>query len=338
MKGIDHGQQGEGVGHLDCLLPLFRELNGLKRVRVAGKDGSWAERLFVRAWARLIAEEDVGQVAREETASAVVATLLAGIDAEVLAAGGIPTKARLEILQRAFDAASHPLSPELAESLRATLTDEPIRKPTAAVPPFVRLLAMQPRAGATRPGYPRVMLEPAENHAEHCAVVAVNGVLAAGVFGADPAGPFLTGLAHHLHNVYLPDAGDAGDSLLGEHQRPLMENCRARALQELPEFLHEPTRHCLTAVYRADTPEARAFQAADSMDRVLEMEWHARSAAFTLEIALGEMDIIHPGPVQAFQLEVMRALRLKRGDAPARGAPAGNGRSPERTPAPGKPF
>ncbi len=80
----------------------------------------------------------------------------------------------------------------------------------AAVPPFVPLLAAQPRAGATRPGHPRVILEPAENHAEHCAVVAVNGVLAAGVFGADPAGPFLTGLAHHLHNAYLPDAGDAG--------------------------------------------------------------------------------------------------------------------------------
>ena len=310
MNGVDHGPPAEEVAHLDRLLPLFRELNGLKRVRVAGKDGSWAERLFVRAWARLIAAEDVARVAREETASAVVATLLAGIDAQVLADGGLPAEARREILHRAFDTACHPLSPASAESLRAAVTAEPVRPPAPAVPPGVRLLAAQPRAGATRPGYPRVVLEPAENHAEHCAVVAVNGVLAAGVFGADPAGPFLTGLAHHLHNAYLPDAGDAGDSLLGEHQRPLLENCRARALQELPAFLHEPIRRGLTAVYRADTPEARAFQAADSVDRVLEMEWHARSAAFTLETALGEMDIIHPGPVQAFQLEVMRALRL----------------------------
>ena len=156
-----------------------------------------------------------------------------------------------------------------------------------------------------------MVLEPSENHAEHCAVVAVNGVLAAGVFGADPAGPFLTGLAHHLHNAYLPDAGDAGDTLLGEHQRPLLEHFRAQALWELPVFLHDPVLQSLTAVYRADTPEARAFQAADSVDRVLEMEWHARSAAFTLEVALGEMDIIHPGPVQTFQLEVMRALGWK---------------------------
>ncbi len=311
MKGSDHGQQTEGAGHLDRLLPLFRELNGLKRIRVAGKNGSWAERLFVRVWARLVAQENIGQVAREETASAVVATLLAGIDAEVLAAGAVPAGARLEILQRAFDTACHPLSPALADTLRAALTGEPTRQPTSAVPPFVLSLATQPRAGATRPGRPRVLLEPTENHAEHCAVVAVNGVLAAGVFGADPAIPFLTGLAHHLHNAYLPDAGDAGDSLLGEYQRPLMETFRAQALQELPAFLHEPIQHGLTAVYRADTPEARAFQAADSIDRVLEMEWHARCAAFTLETALGEMDIIHPGPVQAFQLEVLRALGLQ---------------------------
>ena len=301
----------QGVDDLAGLLSVFRELNGLKRVRVAGKSGSWAERFFVRAWARLIGGEDVGQIAREETASAVVATLLAGIDAEVLAAGGISAGARLEIRQRAFDAACHPVAPALAASLRATLTGDPAREPTAAVPSCLRLLAAQPRAGATRPGHPRVMLEPAENHAEHCAVVAVNGVLAAGIFDADPARPFLTGLAHHLHNAYLPDAGDAGDSLLGEHLRPLMERCRASALQELPVFLHEPICHSLTAVYRADTPEACAFQAADSVDRVLEMEWHARSAAFTLHTALGEMDIIHPGPVQAFQLEVIRATGLK---------------------------
>ena len=301
----------DGDDHLGPLLPLLRELNGLKRIRVAGKKGSWAECLFVRAWTRLIAEEDIGLVAREETAAALVATLLAGIDAAVLADGGVPPDARREILQRAFDAACHPLPPALAGSLRAALTDEPIRPPTAPLPPFVPLLAAQPRAGATRPGHARVMLEPAENHAEHCAVVAVNGVLAAGVFGADPAGPFLTGLAHHLHNAYLPDAGDAGDALLGEHQRPLLEHYRARALQELPVFLHAPIRQCLTTVYRADTPDARAFQAADSVDRVLEMEWHARSAAFTLETALGEMDIIHPGPVQAFQMEIMRAMRFK---------------------------
>ena len=290
------------------LLPLFRELNNLKRLRVAGRQGSLAERLFVRAWGQLLVGEDLGEVALEETARAVVATLLAGIDAEVLRDGGMDETERREVAERAFDAVARAVEPALGARLREALTSEDLPAPLSTPPAFVTRLAAQPRAGATRPGHPRVVLEPAENHAEHCAVVAINGVLAAGVFGADPAGPFLTGLAHHLHNAYLPDAGDAGDVLLGERLKPLMEAFRTRSLMELPEFLHASVRGSLEAVYRADYPEARAFQAADSLDRVLEMEWHARSAAFTLEVALGDMDIIHPGPVQAFQMEVMRAV------------------------------
>ncbi len=311
MQTAGTGQAGDDTDRLASLLPLFRELNGLKRIRAAGKPGSWAERLFVRAWSRLVAGENPGQIAREEAAAAVAAILLGEIDAIVLAAGQVTSEARREIFQRAFDAAARPLQPALAAALRVTLTGEPTHHPAVGLPPFVPLLTAQPRAGATRPGFPRAILEPAENHAEHCAMVAVNGVLAAGVFGADPAVPFLTGLAHHLHNAYLPDAGDAGDVLLGEHHRPLLEHFRFQALQEIPVSLHESIQHGLTTVYRADTAEARAFQAADSVDRVLEMEWHARSAAFTLEVALGEMDIIHPGPVQAFQLEVMRAMRFR---------------------------
>ncbi len=299
-----------GTAGLADLLPLFRELNHLKRIRVAGKTGSWAERAFLRAWGRLVAGDDLRAVALSETARAVAATLLAGIDASTLAAGGVPGEVRRDIFQRAFDAASRPLAPGFATSLRETLAAEPASSP-ALVPTFVPLLAGQPRAGATRPGHPRVVLEPAENHAEHCAIVALNGVLAASVFSADPAVPFLTGLSHHLHNARLPDAGDAGDALLGEHLRPLMETFRAMALEELPPAMRDPVRDSLKAVYRADAPEARAFQAADSLDRALEMEWHARSAAFTLDVALGDMDIIHPGPVQAFQLEVMRAVGWK---------------------------
>ena len=299
---------GAEAGALADLLPLLRELNHLKRIRVAAATGSWAERAFTRAWGRLAAGHDLEQVAREETARAVAATLLAGIDAEVLRAGGVDGSARREIMRRAFDAAARPLAPAFAGTLRETLASETPHPAPVPVPAFVGLLARQPRAGATRPGRGRVVLEPAENHAEHCAVVAFNGVLAASVFGADPALPFLAGLSHHLHNARLPDAGDAGDVLLGEHLRPLMETFRAAALAELPPGLQEAARGSLDVVFRADSPEARAFQAADSLDRVLEMEWHARSAAFMLDVALGDMDIIHPGPVQAFQREVMRAV------------------------------
>ena len=311
------------------LLPLFRELNDLKRIRVADRDDSIAQRLFGRSWSRLLAGEPPQTVAMSETARAVVAARLAGIDAQVLADGGLNENERLEVLRRAFDAVASDLPAEFAARLRAQLSEKSadsltIREPPTSgierksgggeeaggAPKFVELLACQPRAGATRPGKQRVVLEPTESHAEHCGIVAVNGALAASLYDADVGQAFLTGLSHHFHNAYLPDAGDAGDALLGAHHAPMMERFRERALGQLPHDLSKMARASLDSVYRADTPESRAFQVADSLDRVLEMEWHARSAEFTLSVALEEMDIIHPGPVQAFQLEIMREAGL----------------------------
>lgn len=321
------------------LLPLFRQLNDLKRIRVAAHDGSIAQRLFRRSWARLISGESLEIVALSETADAVVAAKLAGIDAQVLADGGLTEIERLQVLQRAFDASAHALPAEFAAQLRAQISAKPSGSLTiqgsgnqikersdlrdsdlrateeiareVELPEFVELLAMQPRAGATRPGHARVVLEPTENHAEHCAIVAVNGALASSLYNADVGAAFLTGLSHHLHNAYLPDAGDAGDAFLGEYHAPLMRTFRERSLSQLPTELATKARAALDNVYRADTPASRSFQVADSLDRVLEMEWHARSAAFTLDVALDEMDIIHPGPVQAFQLEIMRDAGFK---------------------------
>ncbi len=315
------------------LLPLLRELNDLKRIRVAAKRGSIAERLFRRSWARLVAGESLETVALSESANAVVAAKLAGIDSQVLADGGLDAPARAQILRAGFDASAAVLPPAFARRLRAQVA--PVMPDSRAIredenrgkrnldfravedyigevemPEFVELLAHQPRAGATRPGKARVVLEPTESHAEHCAVVAVNGVLAAALYGADVSAAFLVGLSHHFHNAYLPDAGDAGDALLGEHHDALMRTFRVRALAQLPSDLAEKARASLDLVYRADSPESKAFQVADSLDRVLEMEWHARSSEFTLSVALEQMDIIHPGPVQAFQLEVMRAAGL----------------------------
>ena len=287
------------------LLPLFRQLNDLKRLRVAGVAGSIAQRLFVRSWARLIAGEPLQTVALSETANAVIAAKLAGIDAQVLSDAGIEADARCQILQRAFDAGADALPPEFAAKLRAQISSDAAQN-VGEIPEFVERLTMQPRAGATRPGRARVVLEPTENHAEHCAIVAVNCALTSSLYHADAGEAFLTGLTHHFHNAYLPDAGDAGDVLLGEFHAPLLRNFRERSIAQLPDELAQKARAALDNVYRADTPASKSFQVADSLDRVLEMEWHARSAEFTLSVALEEMDIIHPGPVQAFQLEIMR--------------------------------
>ena len=294
-----------------ALLPLFRELNDLKRIRVAGKDGSIAERLFLRSWARLVSGEALREVALSETASAVAAARLAGINSEVLAAGGFSAGERLAVLQSGIEAVAGPLDDTLRTALREALRPDPLPEADPkSLPDFASLLSQQPRAGATRPGFRRVVLEPAENHADHCGMVAVYGVLAAPLYGADPAQAFLTGLAHHLHNARLPDAGDAGDVLLGDKLKPLMEAFRNKAIAELPEALHQAVRDAISVVYQSDTPNAEAFQTADVLDRVLEMEWHANSAAFTLSVALEDMDIVHPGPVQAFQQEVMRQAGL----------------------------
>lgn len=294
-----------------ALLPLLRELSDLKRIRVAGRAGSVAERLFLRAWARLAGGEDLETVALTEAAGAVAAARLAGIDAGVLEQGGLPAGERISVLQASLDAVSGPLDPDLRGALRRALSPRPTADPAPQeVPAFARLLAAQPRAGATRPGCRRIVLEPAENHAEHCAIVAVYGVLAAPLYGAAPGDVFLSALSHHLHNARLPDAGDAGDALLDAALRPLMERFRAQAIGELPARMHAPVRASLEAVFRFDTPQSQAFQTADVLDRVLEMEWHAQSAAFTLSVALDDMEIVHPGPVQAFQQQVMHAAGL----------------------------
>lgn len=295
-----------------ALLPLFREMNDLKRIRVSGRAGSLAERLFLRAWGRLAAGEDLRAVALQETAGAVAAARLAGIDAAVLHGAGLPEAEIAAVLRRGFDAVAAALDESLRAELRAVLGAQEDDDGAGAedAPVFAGLLADQPRAGATRPGHARVVLEPAENHAEHCGVVAVYAVLAAPLYGADPALSFLTGLAHHLHNAYLPDAGDAGDVLLGDHWKPTLGRFRRRAMDELDPDLQALVGEALDAVFRSDTPAGKTFQTADVLDRVLEMEWHARSAAFTLRVALHDMDIVHPGPVQAFQQQLVQGVGL----------------------------
>ncbi|HZO68721.1 MAG TPA: hypothetical protein VFB74_27315, partial [Kribbellaceae bacterium] len=144
------------------LIPLLREINDLKRVRAAGIDGTLAARAFRRSWGRLVAGDSPATVALRETAHALVAARLGGIDRPMLTRAGLSGEEATEVLQSAFDAVVEPLDPVLATTLRDHL-NEP--EPAAAEPPaFVRDLERQPRAGATRPGHPRLILEPPESH------------------------------------------------------------------------------------------------------------------------------------------------------------------------------
>lgn len=291
------------------LAPLLAELGDLKRIRVAGRAGSLADTAFTRSWRRLLAGEDLPAVAVDETVRALVAVRLGGVDAAVLAEGGLAPADVSAVLLRAFDDVAAAVPDR--ESLRAAAGHAPV--PDAGrgpVPDFVAALVAQPRAGATCPGRPRLLLEPVESHGDHCLTVAVYAVLLAPLFGADRATAYLLGLAHHLHNAGLPDAGYAGDVLIGEHVQTLMGTYRERALGQLPPEVRAQVQDALPLLAGTRAPESRAFHAADALDRVLQMRQYARAAAFTLDQAVGDLQLVHEGPEQQLQLAVLDAAGL----------------------------
>lgn len=292
------------------LTPLLRELSDLKRLRAAPSGLSLAERGFVRAWSRLQAGEEAQIVALSETARCVAAVRLGAIDAAAMRDCGMAEPAIAAIEGRAFDAVAMPLDPALAATLRAALA-APARQSDAPACEFVTRLVEQPRAGATRPGVGRLVLEPPESHADHCYITAVFAVLAAPLCGARDVAPcFLASLAHHFHNAYLPDGGFAGEELLGPELAPLMARQHARALAQLEAALAARTHAACALLHAPDSPGGLAFQVADVLDRVLQSEHYARAAAFQLADALDDFELVHQGPMQALQTDILTAAGL----------------------------
>ena len=303
---------------LGRLRPLFDALLDLKRIRVSGAAGSLADGLFARAWGALVAGAAPKTVADRTVADALVAVRLGGMTAAVLANHGLTDGEAHAIRAHALDdVAGDALDAPTLGRLRAALGAE---WPGGPAPAFVAALADQPRAGATHPGVPRMVLAPAESHGDHCLAVATFGYLAAPAFGAEPAEPFLTGLAHHLFNASLPDIGHAGDVFLGDDAADrLWRSATDRALATLAEPLAGRVEAAIgltrEAAFARGDPAARAFQAADALDRTLELAWHARSAAFALRDALGPperggLNVVHAGFPQRFQRAVLAAVGL----------------------------
>ena len=288
---------------------LFGELGDLKRIRSAGHHGSIATRLFRAAWAELAGGAPVAEVARRITAQALAAARLADLDRALLVEAGIPAADIAAILCRAVQ----DVSASVPEPLRSALVSAvavPAPGRPGALPRFVARLEDQPRAGVTCPGRPRIVLEPAENHAEHCLVVAVYGVLLARRYGADPAIVFLAALAHHFHNAGMPDAGFTGEMLLGDHLGAVMQHFVDEALGSLEPPLRRRVMEARTCLADAATPEGRAFHAADVIDRVLEIAQHLRAASLTMDVVTGDMALVHDGPVKAFHEAVLAEMRI----------------------------
>ena len=295
------------IRDLDRFASVARDLSELKRFRDQSTADSVAERLFRLCWRRLSGGVSPADLWKPVVADALVATRLGGIDATLLRLLDVDAAQRAEILGNSFDAAVAPLSPEMMRDVRACVGK--IDAGTDA-PSFVDALIRQPRAGATSPGKPRLALEPAESHGDHCLVVAVLGALIALHDGADPGRVFLAGLAHHLHNAMLPDTGFAGEVMLGTALEPIMRRLFARELATLPDVPRRHVEDALLLIVDAGTPEGRAFHAADVIDRVLQAHHHARIAAFTADQALGDLELVHEGPLRPFQAEVLAIVGL----------------------------
>ena len=286
-----------------------RDLSELKRMYDQSSADSVAERLFRSAWAALESGVEPSMVCMRIVADALVATRLAGIDAALLSDMDVDPVARGRILSDSFDDAAASLSPDAMAPARS-MVGMIHAHPAQPLPWFVDALIRQPRAGATSPGKPRLALEPAESHGDHCLVTAVLGALIALHTDADPARVFLAGLAHHLHNAALPDTGFAGEVMLGDSLVPLMRRLTARELATLTPALRVRVEEALRPIAGAGTPDGRAFNAADVIDRVLQAHHHGRAAAFTVDQALGDLELVHAGPLRAFHMDVLSTLDL----------------------------
>ena len=295
-----------GFGPRD--LPLLRELGDLKRIRSADRIGTIAERSFLAGWAALADGAAPAKVMRRTVASCVVAARLGDLDLPKLVELGLSHDEAVAVLHRAWDELAGAVDEPLAGALRAALAEGPL--PAGPVPDFANRQTDQPRAGVTRPGRPRLLLHPAESHAEHCLMVALYATLAAPRYAADPTTVFLVAMAHHLHNASMPDSGFTGEVLLGDHLDGVIERARARGLAELAEPLRGRVAAALEPIARDDTAEARAFHAGDVIDRVLEIEQHLKVARTTMHDVLVTYELVHAGPVKPFLDAVLGELGL----------------------------
>ena len=307
------GPRAEDWGEL---LVFFRELNDLKRIQTPEYRPSLAA-IWFRSLARLMFHDprvDWHQQAIRATAQAVAATRLGGIQSGDLQIAGLESRELKAVFERALLERECLIEADLfAELRRASFDSVPSYEhgPTDADQnDWIERLVGQPRAGATAPGAPRLILEPVESCAEHCYVTAIYAVLLAPYFGASIGAAFAIGLAHHAHNARLADAGFAGEALLDDYLDRIITTLRQSVLATMTPVASDRVAGFFDQIAAADTPLARTFHTADTIDRVLQIEYFERVNAFTLKTALVDMELVHAGPVQAFQNSQLRAAGL----------------------------
>ncbi|MCP9236936.1 hypothetical protein [Lewinella sp. JB7] len=301
---------------------LFAELQDLKRLAPAGVRYSLSDELFVGAWDDLLSGTAWDTVADRSSVRAVLYVLFPGVGAEFFRAAGLSATAVTEVCTGAFERTLSGRVPSatyrrLATQLPTILEEfagggarEPakFRKPTR--PPCLQKLREQPRAGATHPDHPRLVLMPPESHADHCLLTAVYACLVADDYGAAPGEAFVCGLAHHLHNAFLPDCGWAGELALEPYLEQVIANCRSAALREFDPVLRDRLTDVLRHHESIATPVGKAISTGDVLDRVLDVKWRVRAASVSEQKVLGELDLVHPGPLKDFQTDLLTKTGL----------------------------
>ena len=291
-------------------LEFLREINDVKRLYAhnLGPD-SYASLIFLGATKALCCDEPLQ--ADVWCAAIVGAARLGAITSTVLQDIGIDKRESSAILKNSI-LVQQSLSAPLRDSLTnaCDLLVEICLERLPKNPDWVTRLAATPRAGATCPGKPRIALEPAEMHSDHCVMVAAYAFLLADTFGANREDAWLIGLCHHLHNAYLPDAGFTGEMLLGNHLVGVVSLLRSRVLDTFSVHYRNRVSCLFDEINDLQSPLAKTFHAADTIDRVVQMEHYERSAKFRVATALEEFNLVHEGAAQEFQHELLRSIGM----------------------------
>lgn len=291
-------------------LPLLRELNDIKRLYARNLGArSFANHVFFGATKPL----HLGDPLNADTwcAAIVCAARLGAITPHVLNDIGVSPEDRLTVYQDSIKTHS-----SLSDNVKSALLGAAKNLDGVSVEnaeshcEWVEYLATSPRAGATCPGKPRIALEPAEMHSDHCVLVATNAYLLADIFGANKEDAWLISLCHHLHNAYLPDAGFTGEVLLGNHLQSIINSLRNRALKSISKNYQERVISLFKEIDNLESPLAQTFHAADTIDRVIQMEHYERAANFKVTSALEDFNLVHEGSAQQFQFELLNSIGI----------------------------
>ena len=312
--------KAEGVS-LGQMSGLLTELEDLKRQQPAHYTQSIASTLFTESWRRLLLGEKVLDIALKITTKALVSILLPGCDATFFRDAQLSESDACEVYQKAlYESAQSRIETSLYKQLSQhipAIVEEYFQQTDDEAEPsapawFVDVLCRQPRAGATKPGKPRLLLIPPEMHSDHCLTTAVFAVLLSPFFEASVGQPFLTGLSHHLHNAVLPDCGFGGEVLLEPWLAQIIRTAQDQALAGLSPDLAQTIRESLAVHENLAIAEGCAASAADVLDRVLDVQWRTRAAQVKNEDILSELELVHAGPIQQFQTQVLSEMGVWR--------------------------